>query len=268
MKDTSLTFYNLFKEFREKEPIMGYFCGLYAAKLAIEHKNNEFIKALLSDLESMKQSIASHPALTNDSKSFAYVLQFASRIFLSADDEDRSGLATAATAQAFITASNLFTVLGLFKDKLPTELSDRINYGKIKAVEIVKKLKEVGDTTPKAKSKSPDTTLSNSKPISCPPPRIEKSPSEPSPRSPPVGGNTPIPSVPVSPDQSSAAALPSFSGTFNPLSPNTATPIIDASVLNRAEKYARQAVSALQFEDVSTAKQQLERALSELNNMK
>jgi|SRR4051812_35509487 hypothetical protein len=59
----------------------------------------------------MKKSVVGHPALSSDSKSFAYVLQIASRIFLSADDEDRSGLATTSTAQAFVTYSSSITLL-------------------------------------------------------------------------------------------------------------------------------------------------------------
>ena len=268
MKDSSKTFYNLFREFQTKEPIMGYFCGLYAAKLAIEQKNNEFIKPLMNDLEKMKQSVIGHPALSSDSKSFAYVLQFASRIFLSADDEDRSGLATTSTAQAFVTSSNLFMVLGLFKENLPSELSDRINYGRAKAAEIIKRQKEGSDVTPKAKSKNKEAPPSDNIPLDPTKNKIEKSSTEPIVKGPKLA-TAPSPSVSSSSaNSSSSSTLPSYSGTFNPLSPNIATPIINMPALHRAEKYARQAVSALQFEDISTAKDQLEKALRELENMK
>ena len=233
------SFHHLFNELRAKEPAIAYFCGLYSAQLAIsgkEKRDSAQVELLLDDLSSMKPQLAQHPSLQSDSASFAFVLQFASRVFLTADDEERAGLSTVSTAQAFLKSAYLFEVLGLFKAELPKELTDRVKYAKQKAAEIMKRSKV----------------------------EEKKSPTAPQPLSPTLKSTTPVNSTP----SVKSPALPSFTGAYTPglEQPKTTAPK-DVNALGKAEKHARQAVSAIQFEDIATAREELEKALQVLEKL-
>lgn len=98
------------KELEQREPIMNYFCTYYAARMAIESQpkakeSQAFLVSLLDYLENLKKDLASHEAITNELVGYAYVENFALKIFNKADDEDRSGLASQKTAKTFHAAS-------------------------------------------------------------------------------------------------------------------------------------------------------------------
>ncbi len=87
-------------ELETREPIISYYCKYYAARQAIEHgstskESQEFLVQLLDKLEQDKALLANHEAITNETVGFAHIENFALKIFLNADNEDRSGKATA-----------------------------------------------------------------------------------------------------------------------------------------------------------------------------
>jgi len=113
-------------ETKSQDPIISYWCAYYAAQIGISLKaasaqNRAFLSALLTKLETLRISVGSSDAVTVDSASSAYVENFALRVFASADNEDRGGVATLRTAKKFVAAATFFDVLNVFEDRGPWE---------------------------------------------------------------------------------------------------------------------------------------------------
>ncbi|KAJ3010739.1 UNVERIFIED_CONTAM: hypothetical protein HDU68_002003 [Siphonaria sp. JEL0065] len=120
--------------------------NFYAAKLAIEAnaKDNDsqmYMLNLLDGLEREKAKIGSHDALTNDVVGYSHVENFALKIFVSADNEDRAGKASKKTAKSFLAAATFLEVLKVF-GPIDEAVQEKIRYGRFKAVDILKALKE------------------------------------------------------------------------------------------------------------------------------
>lgn len=69
-----------------------------------------------------KAKLADNELVTNDLAGSAYVYNFASRVFDSADATDRAGKASMTTAKEFLAASVFFEVLSTF-GALETDVS-------------------------------------------------------------------------------------------------------------------------------------------------
>ncbi len=69
-----------------------------------------------------KAALAHEAAITDDVAGAAYVDNFALKVFVGADNEDRSGKATRATAKKFIAASNFLELLRLFEGEMKPEV--------------------------------------------------------------------------------------------------------------------------------------------------
>ena len=98
----------------------------YAAQVGISLKavsapNRAFLAALLTTLENLRSTVGSSDTITVESASSAYVENFASRVFASADNEDRHGAATRKTAKKFLAAATFFDILNVFEDRGPWE---------------------------------------------------------------------------------------------------------------------------------------------------
>ena len=85
-------------ELKIREPIISYYCSFYAAQLALSSNakssdSQNFLLNLLDDLEKIKADLILkyEDILTNDLVGFAHVSNFALKVFLTADNEDRSG---------------------------------------------------------------------------------------------------------------------------------------------------------------------------------
>ena len=84
-------------ELHSREPIISYYCTFYAAQLAISSsKSSEcqtFLMTLLDDLEKEKLILnQQYPdIMDNDLVGFAHVSNFAFKVFMTADNEDRAG---------------------------------------------------------------------------------------------------------------------------------------------------------------------------------
>ena len=76
------------------------YLGIYhAAQKGITHSGkdhaaNLFLGKLLDVLERMKKDLASHDAIRDENVASAYVENFALKVFVAADNEDRAGKAT------------------------------------------------------------------------------------------------------------------------------------------------------------------------------
>ncbi|RKP02351.1 hypothetical protein CXG81DRAFT_10897, partial [Caulochytrium protostelioides] len=135
------------QELKDREPVINYYCIYYALKLALELKlrtpdAQQYLLNLMDHLEVQKKALAADKeAVANDLVGYAHVENFALRIFMAADNEDRAGRASRKTAKAFLAASIFLEILRVFKE-LDDETTEKIRYAKWKAADIAKALKE------------------------------------------------------------------------------------------------------------------------------
>ncbi|KAI8373404.1 Vta1 like-domain-containing protein, partial [Choanephora cucurbitarum] len=139
------------QELANREPIVSYYAQYYAAKLAMAKgprtkETKEYLFHLLDALEAQKKTIDDE-AITNDLVGYAHVENFALKVFLNADNEDRAGKAGKKTAKTFLAASIFLELLKTFGD-LDPEVESKIRYAKWKATDIMKALREGRVPTP------------------------------------------------------------------------------------------------------------------------
>ena len=88
-------------ELKSREPIVAYYCTFYAAQMAISASSKSslcqtFLMNLLDDLEKEKSILMEQyqDIMNNDLVGFAHVSNFAFKVFMSADNEDRAGMSS------------------------------------------------------------------------------------------------------------------------------------------------------------------------------
>eukprot|EP00762_Andalucia_godoyi_P005961 ANDGO_00020.mRNA.1 Protein HOMOLOG OF MAMMALIAN LYST-INTERACTING PROTEIN 5 len=288
------------EEVENRDPRMAYFCRQYAAQLGVElHQSNRgnkevaaFLGRLLEKLETEKETLASAGILPDDG--LAYVKGFSMKIFMAADDADRAGTRTMGTAKSFFASSTFFEVCGLF-GTVESAVKEKIRYSKWRAAEIAKGLKSgtpiadppvAGDDMEEDKSSTVASSASFVPVPSAPPPPYTTS-SGPSTNTLPAGGlynlyNAPPPSyasVPVY-SQNPPTPFAPQPAPRQPVSAPTAAPVsrtlanvppvvpskaaAPVAVIAKAQKNCKEAISALQFDDVATAVRILKDALQSL----
>ncbi|KAI0080324.1 DUF605-domain-containing protein [Panus rudis PR-1116 ss-1] len=148
------------EEVKAQEPVVAYWCAYYAAQIGISMKAkgpaaSHFLLQLLDTLENMKKEIGPNDAIDEDSVGSAYVENFALKVFARADNEDRNGKATRATAKKFLAAANFFEVLSVFSSSssepssaMESTTAEKIRYAKWKAADIAKAIREGRKPTP------------------------------------------------------------------------------------------------------------------------
>ncbi|KAG2022938.1 hypothetical protein CC2G_000650 [Coprinopsis cinerea AmutBmut pab1-1] len=142
------------EEIKAQEPIVAYWCAYYAAQLGIGLKardppSRDLLLSLLGVLERMKTEIGPNDAVDVDAAGAAYVENFALKIFTLADNEDREGRATRATAKKFLAAANFLEVLKTFpKSDVSDSIAEKVRYAKWKAADIAKAFREGRKPTP------------------------------------------------------------------------------------------------------------------------
>ncbi|KAJ1028666.1 hypothetical protein NDA16_001832 [Ustilago loliicola] len=149
---TVLPFVQRANELRTADKVIAYWCCYYAAQLGISSNASSseakmYLLTLMDTLEDLKSKLADNDAVTNDTASSAYVENFALKVFVGADNEDRSGKATRATAKKFLAASQFIELLKIF-GKIEPEMGEKIKYAKWKAADIAKTYKEGRRPTP------------------------------------------------------------------------------------------------------------------------
>ncbi|KAK0565598.1 hypothetical protein OC861_003692 [Tilletia horrida] len=133
-------------ELRTADPPMAYWCSLYAAQLGIGAKSTErdskvFLGQLMDDLEAQKKALGTQDVITDETVAYAYVENFALKVFITADNQDRAGKATKATARNYLVASQFMEVLNVF-GPLEAETAEKQKYAKWRAAEVSKAIKE------------------------------------------------------------------------------------------------------------------------------
>ncbi|KAJ1303402.1 hypothetical protein OPQ81_011594 [Rhizoctonia solani] len=143
------------EEMRAKDPIISFWCEYYAVKKGLTLKlsgsgGRPFLAKLMDSLEATKQALRGHESVTNEEVAYLYVENFADRIFVMADEEDRRGAASRSTAKKFLAAGQFFELLSAFDNvKLSQgpKTAEKRTYAKWRAAEISKAFRD-GRTPP------------------------------------------------------------------------------------------------------------------------
>ncbi|KAJ2491348.1 hypothetical protein IWW37_002337 [Coemansia sp. RSA 2050] len=263
-----------------------------------------FLSRLLDELEAEKQKIGDSDSMRNDGAASAHVLAFALRVFARADTEDREGRGTKATAKTFIIASQFLQVLASFgaleagvAEKIKyakwraTEILKAAREGRAASPPAAAAAAAADDNdalgwpsppppppppAPLPPASPPAPPVSYSAPpvsYSAPPVSYSAPPvsySDPSAVSPPPAHSTfalpvsaspafiPVPAANLPPPAAAAAAA---SMEEPPVDPDQ---LLDPAVAKKAQKLARWAISALEYDDVNNAIDNLREAIQVL----
>ena len=279
-------------EFDEKQPLVAYYLRTYAVSLCMKMRAKEdkegtsFLVALLGALEKDKEQLE-HEIKSTDGRTV--LTRFALMLFSKADDMERSGQVNGTTLKLFYTSSLLFEATGQFMatGELDPIAAEKRRYARFISAKIKRCLDRGIPYTPTTDAADVEAARDFSeKPLTgehCGPlgsgegrpmlpqevaPRLAPQsegvfsappPYQPQPSGPPPAPYQPQPSCPPpAPYQPPAPSAP-----YPPVASSAgAAPSVDQMI--DAQKFAKQAVSALQFYDHATAVKTLREALQKL----
>ncbi|KAJ2497684.1 hypothetical protein GGH96_004923 [Coemansia sp. RSA 1972] len=295
------------QEIARADPVVSYFCKYYAAQLSIAKQGTSpstqaYLLSLLDTLETEKAQLQGADGMSDDTTACAHCTQFALRIFAKADTEDREGKATKATARNFIVSSQFMQVVAAFGE-MDEGVKEKMRYAKWRAAEILKAMREGREVVPPSgevqsvegwpsppQGQSPQILQGPQSPQiqqgpqsqpQWPDTSYHSSPQPPAPYTP--SHHTPdiLPSVPHTNLHTTSANHASISremsmgaATFIPV-PAASLPVVndvdlvlDPGDAKMAQKHARWAISALEYDDVNTAIDNLQKAIQVLRPYK
>ncbi|CAH1444346.1 unnamed protein product [Lactuca virosa] len=129
-------------ELQKHEPLVAYYCRLYAMERGLKIPSSERTKTTSSLLVSlMKQLEKDKKSLQLGPDDHLHLEGFASNVFAKADKQDRAGRADLNTAKTFYAASIFFEILNQFGEVQP-DLEQKQKYAAWKAADIRKAIKE------------------------------------------------------------------------------------------------------------------------------
>ncbi|TYI85301.1 hypothetical protein E1A91_D05G431200v1 [Gossypium mustelinum] len=129
-------------ELQKHEPLVAYYCRLYAMEKGLRIPQNERTKTTNSLLVSlMKQLEKDKKTLKLGPEDHLHLEGFALNVFGKADKQDRAGRADLNTAKTFYAASIFFEIINQFGELQP-DLEQKQKYAVWKAADIRKALKE------------------------------------------------------------------------------------------------------------------------------
>ncbi|KAJ1984955.1 hypothetical protein H4R34_000298 [Dimargaris verticillata] len=262
------------RELATHEPIIAYYCQFYAVKLALARggqapETQAFLLGLVEDLETKKAALGQEPAILDDETSKSYLHNFALKVFYNADNEDRAGKASKKTGLTFLASTIFMELLRIFGD-LPSDVEEKLKYAKWKAKEIVQALREgraptAGPPAPIPSQPSPTMV------VDLPSDALPDQPSLDTSSPPPAAHPTP-PVLPTPPPPSAALARANRAAPLQWTESDDALSeldysegelgMVDPDVAAKAEKHTRFALSAMQFDDVKAAIDNLHQALA------
>ncbi|KAI3456875.1 hypothetical protein Pfo_013538 [Paulownia fortunei] len=135
-------------ELQKHEPLVAYYCRLYAMERGLKipqsdrtKTTNALLVSLMKQLEKDKKSLKLGP------DDHLHLEGFALNVFAKADKQDRAGRADLNTAKTFYAASVFFEILNQFGELQP-DLEQKQKYAAWKAADIRKALKEGREPLP------------------------------------------------------------------------------------------------------------------------
>ncbi|KAG9347536.1 hypothetical protein JZ751_005104 [Albula glossodonta] len=285
------------QEHDKRDPVVAYYCRLYAMQtgMKLDSKTPEcrkFLVKLMDQLETMKKELSENESISQEVVGNAHIENYALKMFLYADNEDRSGRFHKNMIKSFYTASLLLEVLSVFGELSEENIQHR-KYARWKATYIHNCLKN--GETPQAgpigmEGEAYDDEFGaegggpSSLPYQSPPSYQPAGPGEGTGSMPHTNfNNIQIPPGAHAPANTPAEVPAPTGDPIKPVAAPRSAPAVDPSLLNanqesdirltpedftRAQKYCKYAGSALQYEDVSTAIQNLQKALKLLTTGK
>ncbi|XP_022593711.1 vacuolar protein sorting-associated protein VTA1 homolog isoform X3 [Seriola lalandi dorsalis] len=282
------------QEHDKRDPVVAYYCRLFAMQtgMKLDSKTPEcrkFLVKLMDQLESMKKELSDNDSISQEVVGNAHIENYALKMFIYADNEDRGGRFHKNMIKSFYTASLLLDVLSVFGELSEENIQHR-KYARWKATYIHNCLKngETPQAGPIAMDEDGEADEFGAEGFSGPGPSHGGSfrggpPSQPYDDQDKSLGPGPAPGIGFSPSPGAGPSGPpttSFNNIHIPpgahapantpaeLPPPTGGVQLSPDDFTKAQKYCKYAGSALQYEDVGTAIQNLQKALKLLTTGK
>ncbi|CAL1538526.1 unnamed protein product [Lymnaea stagnalis] len=286
-------------EHDKRDPVIAYYCRLYAMQqgMLIDKTSPEarqFLVALMDFLEKSKGQLKDEQAVHNEICGQAHVENYALKLFLYADTEDRAGNFGKNVIKAFLTSSLLMDVLTTFGE-LSEDIEKNRKYAKWKALYINKCLQngetpmagplpEEGDedlespgigfenvtgpnVPPGHMTFSTDSGLYPA-PGAYAPPSTPQDPPRNDYQPPSAASIQPNPEKNPQPTPRGLSAQGAVTGSDWTPPPNPAGLKLSPEQFQKGIKYCKFASSAMQYEDANTAIENLTKALKLLTTGK
>lgn len=137
------------QEHEKRDPVVTYYCRLYAMQtgMKLDSKTPEcrkFLVKLMDQLETMKKELSDNESISQEVVGNAHIENYALKLFLYADNEDRAGRFHKNMIKSFYTSSLLLDVLSVFGELSEENIQHR-KYARWKATYIHNCLKN-GET--------------------------------------------------------------------------------------------------------------------------
>lgn len=283
-----------------RDPVVAYWCRLHALQVGLKltskktPEETKFLVGLMDWLEQAKKSQKDNEAITNEVAAQAHLENYALKLFLFADKQDREQNYGKNVVKAFYTAGMIYDVLTTFGELTEEAVQNR-KYAKWKAAYIHNCLKngetpvpgplQSEDGTANEDGDSTSGTTSDGQPAASPNPTFgfTSSPTDTPPAVPTSfgGGGLPdpnaalraasqLPPVPYTPEPNPGGFVP-YDPSLQPAMPApsplpapgdvTALPQLSPDQVAKAQKYCKWASSALNYDDIKTAINNLSNAL-------
>ncbi|XP_046549119.1 vacuolar protein sorting-associated protein VTA1 homolog [Haliotis rubra] len=271
-------------EHDKRDPIVAYYCRLYAMQkgMEIDMKSPDcriFLVTMMDYLEKAKKELYEADAIQSEVVGQAHMENYALKVFLFADNEDRAARFNKNVVKSFYTAGMLFDVLTVFGE-LSEDIEKNKKYAKWKAAYIHRCLKngETPDTWPDGRRRGRRSCCRWRIPAtwdighdligqhgeqslhpssgSFAPPTTPQDPPQNAYQQPPQNPYQAPPQQPA-PAQFSQPVVPN---TWTP-PPNPGGVQLTTEHFQKALKLCKYASSALQYEDSKTAVDNLQKAL-------
>ncbi|XP_076233271.1 vesicle trafficking 1 [Calliopsis andreniformis] len=239
----------------QRDPVVSYWCRLYALQTGLKlstktPEESAFLLKLIDWLEATKKELRDNEAITNDVAAQAHLENWALKLFLYADKNDRIGNFGKNIVQSFFTAGLLYDVLTVFGE-LSEEAAQNKKYAKWKAAYIHNCLKN-GETPIPGPIQDNTENIDSDK---C----LDKEPDD--------EAISKMKSKEEERDASAKEAVDIRSSMVEDEADYNVTTKTEGGVelsldqMNKAQKYIKWAGSALNYDDISTAVSNLQKAL-------
>ncbi|KMY96904.1 vacuolar protein sorting-associated protein VTA1 homolog [Drosophila simulans] len=297
-------FLKLAQEHDTRDVVIAYWARLYALQVGLKAstqtgEETKLLLGIMDWLEQMKKQYAENEAITNEVAAQAHIENYALKLFLYADKQDREENFGKNVVKAFYSSGVLYDILQTFGELSEEALHNR-KYAKWKAAYIHNCLKNgetpipgpLPDDDDEAElegenaNASADTSPEDAAGAAAPAPyQPEPDSQPPAPSSPTTSGVVPptaeevlnnpnkLPSPPVDEEKPggfvpyvpTAQPNPATAATiYQPIVPVAGVQITPDQMIT-AQKYCKYAGSALNYDDVKTAIENLQKALKLLS---
>ncbi|XP_076754948.1 vesicle trafficking 1 [Xylocopa sonorina] len=149
----------------QRDPVISYWCRLYALQTGLKlstktPRETNFLMKLMDWLEATKKELHDNESITNDIAAQAHLENWALKLFLYADKNDRAGNFGKNVVHSFFTAGLLYDVLTVFGE-LSEEAAQNKKYAKWKAAYIHNCLKNNETPIPGPIEENNDNVISD-----------------------------------------------------------------------------------------------------------